>query len=334
MQKYQVSHYIILALLISVFLSFSALVCLGCSSSVSSVPQPNNTAMENINDRASGVDPELLEPFWVLIMGGDTRANTLEGSAEEPGTYNLGYSDTMMLAYIVPAENRITLVTIPRDSEAAPIEGYEKINAVLRYGYPEDSVKAVQTMTGIDEIKYYFATDFSRFVNAVDTIGGVDVVAPIDVSFYGVVHTQDSITIPQGENHLDGESALVFSRARKIYANDLDACRQIQDRQVIQNIITAGLAAPEDVRDIYVKAVKDFVDTNMTQEELKFYVDLFAGQSMTFYSGSMPYEGGLGPDGGEWRAPYDEAVWKEVISTVEAGGDPCDVVPLPYVAAA
>ena len=277
-------------------------------------------------------EAELKQPFWALIMGGDTRANTTEGWPEEYGTYELGYSDTMMLAKVWPEENRITLLTIPRDSQVWVDGESLKINDVLKWQGIDASVAKVESVAGID-IKYYFATDFARFVEAVDLIGGVDIVSPIDMHYTGIVKDTTSYDLVQGENHLDGEGALGFARARKVYATDLEACRQIQDRQIIQRIIEAGVASPKEMQSIYSAAVEKFVDTNMAIEDLNFYIDYFSqkDEGISFYSGTSPYDGYIMEDSQKWMIPYDEAVWQELIAKIEEGGDPCEVVPLPDV---
>ena len=188
-------------------------------------------------------------------------------------------------------------------------------------------------MAGID-IKYTFTTDFARFVDAIDFFGGVDVVSPINMHYTGIVRSTDPYDLTEGENHLDGEGALGFARARKVYAGYQDACRQIQDRQIIQRIIEAGTAGGEDVRDLYAQATMQFTDNNMYEEDLRFYIDLFAenrGQ-LSFMSGPTPYEGWLMEEYELWMIPYDQAQWEELFTSVENGEDPTKIVPLPEVA--
>ena len=56
-------------------------------------------------------------PFYVLVVGNDSRVGTTQISLEDyaDGT---GRSDTMMLVRVDPVTYKITLVTVPRDTEA------------------------------------------------------------------------------------------------------------------------------------------------------------------------------------------------------------------------
>lgn len=337
--------WIVIAALVIV-LGGAALSLVACqaeqpTASVSSAPAPevkdksDDARQAELERQRLAHEAELKEPFWAVITGGDARANTIEGEPAEYGTYGLGYSDTLMLARVWPEEGKITLVTIPRDSRVPTEDGPDtKVNEILRKRGIEGAVEFYENLIGIN-IKYYFATDFARFVAAIDSIGGVDIISPIDMHYTGIVYDKTPYDLTVGENHLDGEGALGFARARKVYASDLDACRQIQDRQIIQRIIEAGSATSEETRETYLKAVDSFVDTNIPAEDLAFYASLFASKSGTleFLSGSMPYSGYVMEDTQQWMVPYDEAVWQEVISTVEAGDDPNMVVPSPFVAA-
>lgn len=309
--------------------------------SVSSAPAPevkdksDSSKQDELEKQRLAREAELKEPFWAVIMGGDARENTTDGEPAEHGTYSLRYSDTLMLLRIWPDEGKVTLLTIPRDTRATTGDGQiVKINEFLRWRGAEGATEYFEQLMGID-IKYYFATDFARFVDAIDLLGGVDIISPINMHFTGIVYDTAPYDLTEGENHLDGEGALGFARARKVYANDQDACRQIQDRQIIQRIIEAGSATSDETREVYLKAVDSFVDTNISAEDLAFYANLFASQSgaLEILSGSMPYSGYIMEDTQQWMVPYDEAVWQEIIDTVVAGGDPNTIVPLPYVAA-
>lgn len=309
--------------------------------SVSSAPAPevrdksDDARQAELEKQRLAHEAELKEPFWAVIMGGDARENTIDGKPAEYGTYGLGYSDTLMLLRVWPDEGKITLVTIPRDSRVPTEEEQDtKINEILRKRGIDGAKEFFENLMGID-IKYYFATDFARFVSAIDAIGGVDVISPINMHYTGIVYDETPYDLTEGENHLDGEGALGFARARKVYAYDTDACRQIQDRQIIQRIIEAGSATSDETREIYLKAIDSFVDTNIPADDLAFYASLFASKSgmLEFLSGSMPYSGYVMEDTQQWMVPYDEAVWQEVIRTMEAGEDPNTVVPSPYIAA-
>lgn len=99
------------------------------------------------------------------------------GSHEGP---NL--TDTIILANLNPKDNKVTLVSIPRDLWLPDLsEANKKINGAYAYGEEKKqggglslSEAAVRRVTG-QEVDYGVRIDFSGFVKAVDIIGGLDV---------------------------------------------------------------------------------------------------------------------------------------------------------------
>lgn len=91
-------------------------------------------------------------------------------------------TDTIMLASIDPKDNRVSLVSIPRDLWFPDLEANnKKINGAYADGESKrkgggivEAKAAVRKVTG-QEVNYGVRIDFSGFVKAVDIIGGLDV---------------------------------------------------------------------------------------------------------------------------------------------------------------
>ena len=118
----------------------------------------------------------------VVLKETDNKINVLllgigGGSHDGP---NL--TDTIILANLDPKNNKVTLVSIPRDLWMPDLEGAnKKINGAYADG--EAKVKgggltlvtaAISKITG-QQINYGVRIDFSGFVKAVDIVGGLDV---------------------------------------------------------------------------------------------------------------------------------------------------------------
>lgn len=104
--------------------------------------------------------------------------------ADLPGGGNL--ADTIMVASIVPKENKISMISIPRDLYVTDpgTESKSKINAVHAYGEEkgagqglEDMKTIVSQVTGLP-IHYAVSINFAGFKQLVDAIGGVDINLP------------------------------------------------------------------------------------------------------------------------------------------------------------
>jgi LCP family protein required for cell wall assembly len=133
----------------------------------------------------------------------------------EAGEYR---ADTLML--IRAGGGTFRKLSIPRDSYAE-IPGHEttKINAAFAFGGAALQIKTVEQFLGI-HVDHVAIVDFTGFEKLIDAVGGVEVNVPhklcADISG-GAGHGQGGVTLRlhQGENTLDGEKALAYSRVRE-----------------------------------------------------------------------------------------------------------------------
>ena len=127
-------------------------------------------------------------------------------------------ADTLML--IRAGGGTFNKLSIPRDSYAE-IPGHEttKINAAFAYGGAALQIKTVEKFLGI-QIDHVAIVDFTGFEKLIDAVGGVEVNVAhklcAEISG-GAGHGQGGISLRlhQGENTLDGEKALAYSRVRE-----------------------------------------------------------------------------------------------------------------------
>jgi LCP family protein required for cell wall assembly len=133
----------------------------------------------------------------------------------EAGEYR---ADTLML--IRAGGGSFRKLSIPRDSYAE-IPGHEttKINAAFSFGGAALQIKTIEQFLGI-QIDHVAIVDFTGFEELIDAVGGVTVSVPhplcADISG-GAGHGQGGITLRlhSGENTLDGQKALAYSRVRE-----------------------------------------------------------------------------------------------------------------------
>jgi LCP family protein required for cell wall assembly len=127
-------------------------------------------------------------------------------------------ADTLML--IRAGGGAFRKLSIPRDAFAEiPGHAPTKINAAFAFGGAALQIKAIEQFLGI-EIDHVAIVDFSGFEDLIDAVGGVEVDVPekicADISG-GAGGGQGGITLRlgKGENTLDGQQALAYSRIRK-----------------------------------------------------------------------------------------------------------------------
>lgn len=309
---------------------FSVLLLAGCQQQPTDEGVSDTQLMKEASD---GEGKAQEAPFYVLVVGNDSRTGTTEITKEEyaDGT---GRSDTMMLARIDPKSFQVTLVSVPRDTETTLDGSVTKINEAYRQGGIEGAIEQVELLTGV-KITYYLDMGFVEFENFVNELGGITTNVPIDMHLADIV-SGPNIELSAGTQQLDGPQSLVLARMRKMYAGDIEACRQIQDRQIVEVAIDKVASDPAGAA-AHIDALVDNVDTNWPIGELTTVVSSFTSNAdkIKVLSGTGPYVGDFMEEhDGMWLVPRDEATWKKVMEVVDAGGDPATVVPLPEVQAA
>jgi LCP family protein required for cell wall assembly len=133
----------------------------------------------------------------------------------EAGEYR---ADTLML--IRAGGGAFRKLSIPRDSYAE-IPGYSttKINAAYSYGGAALQIKTVEGFLDT-EIDHVAIINFTGFEDLIDSVGGIVVDVPhklcADIAGgAGGGQGGQSLRLGKGENTLDGEDALAYSRIRK-----------------------------------------------------------------------------------------------------------------------
>jgi LCP family protein required for cell wall assembly len=203
---------------------------------VFATPTPGGVAViETIETEEATPSPEptvtpTLDPYEVISEQADTSmmqniVNVLiigVDYAEERETWNGKHeyhSDVMMVAAINFDENRVDLISLPRDTyaEIPGVEGIYKLNASLNCGGGFEAeggagflkvCEAASWMLGGIPVNYYYAVTMPAVKELVDTVGGVDY--DLEVSFKMAGRSYSA-----GEQHLSGQGVLDYLRVRK-----------------------------------------------------------------------------------------------------------------------
>jgi LCP family protein required for cell wall assembly len=127
-------------------------------------------------------------------------------------------ADTLML--IRAGGGAFRKLSIPRDVYAEiPGQSPQKINAAFAFGGAGAEIEAVEDFLGI-EVDHVAIVDFTGFEDLIDAVGGVVVDVPhkicADISGgAGGGQGGGTVRLGEGENTLNGEKALIYSRLRK-----------------------------------------------------------------------------------------------------------------------
>lgn len=285
---------------------------------------------EEIVAPSADVDEVEVEPFYVLLIGSDSRKGTAlyTGKATEHAQLDQ-HSDIMTLMRVDPETYTITLVTIPRDTQLAGRS--DKINDALIDNDPRKVVEVVESLTGLT-IQSYMMTTFTEYEKLIDALGGLKVDVPRTITVPDP-STAENVTVKEGNNQtLDGSEALVFARARKEYVEDQDAIRQNNVRSLEVAMIEKVLNQNDLEANKSVADLEEYTSTNLPMDEMTALVLDFVTHKdeVTIYSCTGPYAGGENKDG-LWVIDQDDDTWKELIALVDSGEDPRGVVEEPQL---
>lgn len=210
-------------------------------------------------DRENKNSDELIkakDKATILIMGVDIRKD------------DVGRSDTMMLATVDPKLDKVSLLSVPRDTRVRITgHGFDKINAAFAFGGEALSEKTVEDFLGIN-IDHYVIINVRSFVKIIDAIGGVD----IDVEkrmYYEDPWDDDGglyIDLYPGEQHMDGKTAVTYVR----YRDSEGDIGRIRRQQKFMDACMKKVTSPEIIPRIpaIIREVADAVDTDMTFRQL------------------------------------------------------------------
>ena len=206
------------------------------------------SGVEDANERLDSRAYAALAPQNGLLMSNPSTILVL-GTDQGPTRTGPFRSDAMMIVRTDPDENRIALLSIPRDLRVEiPDHGAQKINAAFAFGGPTLAIRTVQNLTGDRlPINHVIVVDFSMFRDVIDALGGVTVNVPkplLSNKFECPFSTRARCDrwpgwrFTRGEQEMGGRRALVYARIRENQLDpaDNDITRGARQQAVLQAI--------------------------------------------------------------------------------------------------
>jgi LCP family protein required for cell wall assembly len=254
------------------------------------------------------------ESFNILVMGVDI------GTAGAANANDPKRTDTLILAHYNSEDNKVSLVSIPRDILIKINGKNQKINAAHAIGGVTYAVDAVEKLLDI-EIDYYSKVDYEGFRQVMDAIGGIDMDITRNMN-YDDPSQNLSIHFKKGTTvHLDGKKAEEFFRWRQnndgtgLADGDLG---RIKNQQMFIGKVMDKVKSPLILLKIpnILSAIQKHLEVNMDGNELLKYGYIFASigrdnLSMDIIKGDAKYISGVS------YLVYDEARNKETLSKLQ-----------------
>ena len=195
-------------------------------------------------------------------------------------------TDTIMIASIDTQNNKVALLSLPRDLYATvpELDYSAKINSLYKYGLSNDKdieplKKTIEAITDLS-INYYLIVNFSGFEEFIDDIGGINVNVERDIydpAYPGPNYSYETFELKKGFHTLDGATALKYARERHDDPEG-DFGRAKRQQQVIQSaknkiFSTKTMLNPFAVSKM-LYTLGDNIQTDITLEEMDSFIKL------------------------------------------------------------
>lgn len=277
------------------------------------------SAIESVTE-----DVDLSEPFYMLVLGSDSREGS-GTSSYAPNTGDNERSDVMILLRVDVPQKQLTMVSIPRDTPYTFEDGkVDKINETYNRGGVAETIEAVEEVTGVD-IAHFAEVRFSDLEGMVDALGGVTVNVDTPLSYKDAL-TGEWVEIPEGEQVLTGQQAQIFARARHEYESDQDMHRQQNVRQLATAMLHSVLEKPFFRIPFTVLNLAEYIGTDLKAGDFLYLAREFAGSGLTLYSCTGPNAGDINPDADDmWLCYENPEGWAELMEAVNNGEDPSGI---------
>ena len=236
----------------------------------------------------TGVDDTDTEETVVKVDKETGKINILLIGIDKDGLH----TDTIMIASYDLDNDKVNILSIPRDTRMYVGGRYQKINcayAITKNGKRNGvngTIEAVSRLTAIP-INYYIEFTFETFREVVDALGGIDFDVPQNMNYddpYQNLH----IHLTKGYQHLDGDKAEQLVRFRKYPMGDIDRVK-VQQRFIKafaeQKLNSSIIGSLPDLFKVLQKDVK----TNFKASDVaKYAVNLMDLSSENVAAYSLP----------------------------------------------
>ena len=272
--------------------------------------------------------PEVMN---ILAIGSDARGQH----------YLYGLADIIRLVRVDFVNARVTVLEVPRDLwvDIPEISDHYnitqgKLNQAYLYGNkglgyydgPGEGPGLLARTLNLNfgaQPDHYLAVNMRTFEAVVDAIGGIDIFLPYEIS----VKSKDNpkgFAIPEGQHHINGETALWIARIRQYHTFG-----RAENQNIVMCALRKKLLSPEVIPAIpeLVKSFRSYVQTDFSPEQINQLACLatqmrgtdvvFASFPMEVFKGAKMYDPQLKATTSVLEADYN--VLREYIDKFQQG---------------
>jgi LCP family protein required for cell wall assembly len=185
-------------------------------------------------------------------------------------------SDTIIIASLNNATNEVKLISVLRDTLMdVQNANYDKANHAYYEGGPEMAIAMLNKNLDLD-IQKFVSVNFTAVADVIDILGGIDIDMTAEEAYWTNGYIRETKAIvgretpymeeTAGVKHLDGVSAVAFSRIRFTAGNDVK--RTERQRLVLEKMLEKAKAADFGVLNKIIDTVFPQIYTNFTISEI------------------------------------------------------------------
>ena len=217
------------------------------------------------------------------LCGGPAVMNILAIGSDARGQHYLyGLADIIRLVRVDFVNARVAILEVPRDLwvEIPEISDHYgitegKLNQAYLYGNkglgyydgPGEGPGLLARTLNLNfgaQPDHYLAVNMRTFEAMVDALGGIDVNLPEEIS----VRSKDNpkgFAIPEGQHHIDGETALWIARIR-----EFGTFSRAENQNIVMCALRKKLLSPEVIPAIpeLVRSFRSYVQTDFSPEQI------------------------------------------------------------------
>ena len=226
---------------------------------------------EATDNESDPVNDITKDAFTILVSGNDSY-----GSLQDANTR----SDANMLLTVNPKTGTILMTSIPRDyyvdlicpgdgEMACPEGSKDKLTHSGLLGI-KSTEKSIENALGI-KINYNIRINFSSVVNLVDALDGID----LDIKEgeqCDILYANMQPGLSVGKHHVDGETALAFTRERHAYVNGDN--QRVKNQQKVFKAMFKRIVSPKMITNYgkFMDALAVAFDTNISGDEISDFI--------------------------------------------------------------
>lgn len=201
--------------------------------------------------------PEISGQEYILLLGDD--------KLDDPSFR----TDAIMLLILKKNENAASVVSFPRDLYVyVPGWTMQRINMVMERGGFKLMAETFAYNFGIRPV-YYAQLNLYTMGRMIDALDGIDVDVPL-----ALIDADYGIDIPAGRQHMDGNTAQLYTQAR-YSTSDFDRTRRQQEVLQALFLKMISLNGMARIPELYQTFQQD-VKTNITLDDITRWLPLAA----------------------------------------------------------